>query len=46
MKMKMRIDDNATVIVGVGIGIAFIEVIGIILACWLASAIKKRNATM
>lgn len=61
----MKAESGAKVLIGVGIGIAFVEVIknvlfifvigpckviiyfqviGIILACWLASAIKQRDS--
>lgn len=64
-KLEMKVNGAANVLIGVGIGIAFVEVfrcknhsmtllmmhlytamlffqiIGIILACWLASSIKK-----
>ncbi|XP_022916133.2 CD63 antigen-like [Onthophagus taurus] len=42
-KLKMKTSSNASILIGVGIGIAFIEVIGIVLACWLATAIKKKE---
>ncbi|GJQ71555.1 hypothetical protein Trydic_g11263 [Trypoxylus dichotomus] len=42
-RLKMKASDNAKILIGVGIGIAFIEVIGIALACWLAAAIKKKE---
>ncbi|KAL3269813.1 hypothetical protein HHI36_008871 [Cryptolaemus montrouzieri] len=41
--LKMKAESSANVLMGVGIGIAFVEVIGILLACWLASAIKNRE---
>ncbi|XP_066247857.1 CD63 antigen-like [Euwallacea similis] len=41
--IEMKVQNASQVLIGVGIGIAFIEVIGIILACWLATAIKNRN---
>ncbi|XP_060528129.1 CD63 antigen-like [Cylas formicarius] len=44
-KLKMKVESNMKVLVGVGIGIAFVEVIGIVLACWLAYTIKKENET-
>ncbi|ALC41286.1 Tsp47F [Drosophila busckii] len=40
-KLKARIDKNAVVLIGVGIGIAFIQLLGIALACYLASAIRQ-----
>ncbi|CAG9860725.1 unnamed protein product [Phyllotreta striolata] len=39
-----QVEQNAKVLVGVGIGIAFIEIIGIVLACWLAFTIKKEQS--
>lgn len=44
-KLKAKIERNAEPLIGVGIGIAFIQLLGIILACWLASAIRKEQAT-
>ncbi|XP_060528802.1 CD63 antigen-like [Cylas formicarius] len=43
-KIEMKAVDSCKIILGVGIGIAFVEIIGIVLACWLASAIKKRTS--
>ncbi|XP_020291393.1 CD63 antigen [Pseudomyrmex gracilis] len=43
-KLEMRVQKSATVLIGVGIGIAFIEIAGIIFACCLAAAIKKEHA--
>ncbi|KAL6255277.1 CD63 antigen [Pogonomyrmex barbatus] len=43
-KLEMRVENNATILIGVGIGIAFVEIAGIILACCLAAAIKKENS--
>ncbi|CAH1378719.1 unnamed protein product [Tenebrio molitor] len=42
-ELKMKINDNAKILIGVGIGIAFVEVVGIVLACWLAHTIKKES---
>ncbi|XP_039292407.1 CD63 antigen-like [Nilaparvata lugens] len=42
-KLKNKVKDNIVLIMGVGIGIAFIELAGIVLACCLASAIKKEE---
>lgn len=41
--IEMKVQSASKVLIGVGIGIAFIEVIGIVLACWMASAIKNRS---
>ncbi|KAK9880102.1 hypothetical protein WA026_008617 [Henosepilachna vigintioctopunctata] len=42
-ELKMKAESSANVLMGVGIGIAFVEVVGILLACWLASAIKNKE---
>ncbi|XP_037955287.1 23 kDa integral membrane protein [Teleopsis dalmanni] len=42
-KLKERIDKNAVILIGVGIGIAFIQILGIILACYLASTIRQER---
>ncbi|XP_011267955.1 CD63 antigen [Camponotus floridanus] len=42
-KLEMRVHKGATVLIGVGIGIAFVEIAGIILACCLAVAIKRET---
>ncbi|RZF37800.1 hypothetical protein LSTR_LSTR007162 [Laodelphax striatellus] len=42
-KLKNKVKDNIVLIMGVGIGVAFIELAGIVLACCLASAIKKEE---
>ncbi|KAG5323170.1 TSN6 protein, partial [Acromyrmex heyeri] len=45
-KLEMRVQNSATILIGVGIGIAFVEaskIAGIILACCLAAAIKKES---
>ncbi|XP_018358143.1 PREDICTED: CD63 antigen isoform X2 [Trachymyrmex cornetzi] len=42
-KLEMRVQNSATVLIGVGIGIAFVEIAGIVLACCLAAAIKKES---
>lgn len=43
-KLKDKVDNNARSLIGVGIGIAFIQLLGIFLACWLASAIRKESS--
>lgn len=43
MKLKQRFGNNATVLITVGISVAFIQIIGIILACWLASSIRRED---
>ncbi|EDW32526.1 GL10398 [Drosophila persimilis] len=43
-KLKDRIDKNASILIGVGIGIAFIQILGIVLACYLASSIRREQA--
>ncbi|KAL0107896.1 hypothetical protein PUN28_014873 [Cardiocondyla obscurior] len=42
-KLEMRVQNGATVLIGVGIGIAFVEIAGIVLACCLAASIKKES---
>ncbi|KAF7288111.1 CD63 antigen-like [Rhynchophorus ferrugineus] len=42
-KLKDKIENNTKVLIGVGIGIAFVEVIGILLSCWLAYTIKNET---
>lgn len=42
-KLKERIGSNASVLITVGITVAFIQLIGIVLACWLASSIKRET---
>lgn len=41
MKLEERIGSNAVILIGVGIGVAFVQILGIVLACWLASMIRK-----
>ncbi|XP_030387627.1 CD151 antigen [Scaptodrosophila lebanonensis] len=43
-KLKDRIDKNAVILIGVGIGIAFIQILGIVLACYLATSIRHERA--
>lgn len=42
-KLRERVEDNAQILIGVGIGICFLQIFGIFLACWLASAIKREK---
>ncbi|EFA09563.1 23 kDa integral membrane protein [Tribolium castaneum] len=42
-QLQDKAESAAKILIGVGIGIAFVEVIGIILACWLASAVKNKD---
>ncbi|XP_034252162.1 CD63 antigen-like [Thrips palmi] len=42
-KLEAVVRDSSVIVMGVGIGIAFVEIAGIVLACCLASAIKKRD---
>ncbi|KAM0731349.1 CD63 antigen [Formica fusca] len=42
-KLEMRVHKGATVLIGVGIGIAFVEIAGIILAWCLAATIKRET---
>ncbi|KAG5882058.1 hypothetical protein JTB14_007720 [Gonioctena quinquepunctata] len=42
-ELQMKAQSSAKVLIGVGIGVAFIEIIGIILACCMASAVKNKD---
>lgn len=42
--LEEKIGDNTKILIGVGIGISFIQLLGIFLACWLASRIRHENA--
>lgn len=42
-KLHDKFSGNTSILIGVGLGIAFIQILGIILAFWLASAIKREN---
>ncbi|XP_015595889.1 CD63 antigen [Cephus cinctus] len=42
-ELEFRVQNGAKVLIGVGIGIAFVEIAGIILACYLAQAIKREG---
>ncbi|XP_014293054.1 CD63 antigen isoform X1 [Halyomorpha halys] len=42
-KMRVQVKDNIIIIMGVGLGIAVIELAGIVLACCLASSVKKEQ---
>ncbi|KAJ8913828.1 hypothetical protein NQ315_003737 [Exocentrus adspersus] len=42
-ELEMKAARASKAITGVGIGVAFIQIIGIILACWLASAVKHKD---
>ncbi|KAL5287892.1 TSPAN6 family protein [Megaselia abdita] len=42
-KLKEKIDKNAVILIGVGIGIAFIQILGIVLACYLAKRIRHER---
>jgi CD63 antigen len=43
--LKERVDGNATTLIGTGIGIAFIQILGIFLACWLSAAIRREDGS-
>ncbi|XP_066585263.1 CD63 antigen [Prorops nasuta] len=43
-QLEELVESSAAVLIGVGIGIAFIEIAGIVLACCLASSIKRGQA--
>lgn len=40
-KLQSKVDSNAVVLIGVGLGLAFVQFLGIVLACCLASAIRR-----
>ncbi|XP_046679689.1 CD63 antigen-like [Homalodisca vitripennis] len=42
-RLKTKTKDNIVIIMAVGIGIAFIELLGIVLACCLAQAVRKEE---
>lgn len=42
-KMKQRVGSNTSVLIAVGLSVAFIQLLGIILACWLASSIRRET---
>ncbi|XP_055917700.1 23 kDa integral membrane protein [Eupeodes corollae] len=42
-KLKDRVDKNAVILIGVGLGIAFIQILGIVLALYLASKIRDER---
>ncbi|EEB09847.1 CD63 antigen, putative [Pediculus humanus corporis] len=42
-KLSKRLTEGSLIVMGVGIGIALIELAGIVLACLLAQAIKKET---
>ncbi|XP_031628214.1 CD63 antigen [Contarinia nasturtii] len=42
-KLKHRIGNNASTLITVGIGVAFIQLIGIVLACYLAASIRRES---
>ncbi|KAI5694706.1 hypothetical protein M8J75_003694 [Diaphorina citri] len=44
-RMAAQVKEKSTMIMAVGIGIALVEVIGIVLSCCLASTIKNEQAT-
>lgn len=41
--LKERVESGAGVMIGVGIGIAFVQIAGIVLACWLAAVIRREK---
>ncbi|XP_015510318.1 CD63 antigen [Neodiprion pinetum] len=43
MELESRVQNGAKILIGVGIGIAFIEIAGVVLACFLANAIKREG---
>lgn len=42
-KLKQRIGSNTKVLIAVGLSVAFIQLLGIVLACWLASSIRRET---
>lgn len=44
MKLNEKIASNAVILIGVAITIGLLQISGIVLACWLASAIRRENA--
>lgn len=44
MKLQDRIGSNATILIAVGISVAFIQLLGIALAVWLAESIRRERA--
>lgn len=42
-KLKQRIGSNTSVLIAVGLSVAFIQLLGIVLACWLASSIRRET---
>lgn len=42
-KIHDRVANSSSILIGVGIGIAFVQLLGIALACWLSSAIQREN---
>ncbi|XP_045475359.1 leukocyte surface antigen CD53-like [Harmonia axyridis] len=42
-KLRMGVKSNSKILIGVGIGIALIEVIGIFISCFLACTIKREE---
>ncbi|KAB0795358.1 hypothetical protein PPYR_12197 [Photinus pyralis] len=43
LTLQAKVKDHATVLIGVGIGIAFVQVLGIALSCLLAASIKSER---
>lgn len=39
-KLKDHIERNAIALIGVGLGIAFIQILGIVLSCYLATKLQ------
>lgn len=40
---KMNFEKGKKILMGIGIGLAFVEIVGIVLACWLAAVIKREK---
>ena len=43
---RTKIEDNIGVVGGVGIGIGFLQLVGMLFACFLANTIKKEYETV
>ncbi|KAK5645505.1 hypothetical protein RI129_006805 [Pyrocoelia pectoralis] len=43
-QLKTKVKDHATLLIGVGIGIAFVQVAGIVFSCLLAGQVKREGA--
>lgn len=46
LRLEAEAKDNVAAVAGVGVGIAFLQVLGIVLTCFLARSIKKGYETV